>query len=644
MLEQIAARKVGAVFAANISRLSRQLMDFESFRVLASYNQTLLVTDGRVIDPKDANDVVLTQISATFAQYENRKRAEIMSRSRMTKARQGIIVSGLPVGWVKGPDGKYDYDPRAQDVIKHVIEVFRNLRVLRRTVVALRQEGVKIPVKHAGQIIWNEPSLLNVKSILTNPSYAGVYTYGKTKCSPELGIRSNGEAVRVRVSDDSVVRIFNALPPYISVDEQEKIRAILKSNDFIKRDRPGRGSALCQGLLYCASCNTRFLVQYSDYSDKRHRYWCGWKTIKHGQKACSSCDGTAVDRAVEREVFRILRMPAMELLREALKESRRQTDARDSWIKTERQRLEHEEKKSLELLDKSRGNHPRLYAYAQDKMEKLLQAKEDFEIKIAAELAQSKTVPEEEELEELCALATDVPNLWHHRLVTHQERKEIVRCLIEKIVMTESKQTVEGMICWKSGHQTPIKIWRQTGRHNLIRELHAEGHTVEEIHVHLKRGQTSTGQSWIVNKLALYHILKSLGLKPNRRPKWYESLQKEAAELNEKGYSMRRIADEFNRRGLKSIWGKAWTKKLVFSLISNVPRKAYSLQNVHREVIAEARRRGLSYTEMAREFNETRVPRQTNRPWTAKAITERWYEVKSLEAEEARATMPGVKR
>src|SRR5215469_4830218 len=49
MLEQIAAHKVGAVFAANISRLSRQLGDFESFRVLASYNQTLLVTDGRVI-------------------------------------------------------------------------------------------------------------------------------------------------------------------------------------------------------------------------------------------------------------------------------------------------------------------------------------------------------------------------------------------------------------------------------------------------------------------------------------------------------------------------------------------------------------------------------------------------------------------
>ena len=60
-----------------------------------------------------------------------------------------------------------------------------------------------------------------------------------------------------------------------------------------------------------------------------------------------------------------------------------------------------------------------------------------------------------------------------------------------------------------------------------------------------------------MHKLTLYHIHKRLGLKPNRRPTWYESLQEEAARLNEKGYSMRWIADEFNRRGLKSLWDKA---------------------------------------------------------------------------------------
>jgi len=194
------------------------------------------------------------------------------------------------------------------------------------------------------------------------------------------------------------------------------------------------------------------------------------------------------------------------------------------------------------------------------------------------------------------------------------------------------KDCLDATICWKSGHETPVRVWRQTGRHYLVRELNAQGLTVEEIHARLKSGQTPTGQSWKVNKLALYHILKRLGLKPNRSPVWYESLRQEAAKLNEQGRSMKWIAAHFNNRGLRSLSGKPWTKKLIFSFLSKVPRKPYSLQKLHREVIAEARSRGLGYAKMATEFNERGVPRRDDRPWTAKAISERWYEVKNFGA------------
>ena len=47
MQEMIEAGQVGAVFVANISRLSRQLLDFEVFRVRAALHNTLLYFDGR---------------------------------------------------------------------------------------------------------------------------------------------------------------------------------------------------------------------------------------------------------------------------------------------------------------------------------------------------------------------------------------------------------------------------------------------------------------------------------------------------------------------------------------------------------------------------------------------------------------------
>jgi DNA invertase Pin-like site-specific DNA recombinase len=77
------------------------------------------------------------------AHFENRKRAEIMTQARKAKAKQGMAVSRLPVGWIKGPDGKYDYDPETKETIKMVIETFWQTRSIRRTVKVLAKGEVR---------------------------------------------------------------------------------------------------------------------------------------------------------------------------------------------------------------------------------------------------------------------------------------------------------------------------------------------------------------------------------------------------------------------------------------------------------------------------------------------------------------------
>ena len=626
MLQQIADNQVGAVFAANISRLSRQLLDFESFRVLAAYHRVLLMTDGRVIDPADSNDTVLVQVSATIFQFENRKRAQVMRQARMTKARQGVIVSQLPVGWVLGPDQKYEHDPAVKDVIDLVIATFWKTRTLRGTVLALDNANVTIPTRPRNRLTWSRPTLLNVGQILKNPAYSGTYVYGKTRCAPELGVTSKGESVREPVPEEQWIKVYNALPPYMSVEEQEDIKAILKGNDFIKHNsRTGRGSALSQGLLYCQKCGHRLIVGY--HGNDGHSYWCGWKTIQRGEKACCYFDGRDLDRAVENSVLSVLGSPPVELLREAQDESRRHVSVRRAWIDSERERLLNEKDNALDLLHRSRVETPRVYQFAQDRLEQALKALEEFERKAIAELASFERIPPDGELEELCALASDVPNLWRHPLVTHKEKKDIIRCLIERIDVTATKDKVEATIAWKSGQTTSLKVWLQTGRHNLIRELHAEGCNVEEIQQRMAVGQNSTGQRRTYSIFSIYLILKKLGLKPHRRPQWYNALQDEAARLYEQGHSMRQIAEQFNKRGLRSQWGKPWTKKLVYALLSCARKGTYALDRVQFEAITEARSRGLKYSQMAVEFNKKKVPRRDNRPWTARAINERWYDL-----------------
>ena len=142
MLEAIAANTVGVVFAANVSRLGRQMLPVEELRLLAAYHGTLLCLDGRFSDPRDPNDTVLTQIGASIAQYENKTRTEHMSNARMAKAKSGAVVSSLPVGWIKGPDGKFDFDPECKDTILRIIDTFWQERSIRKTVTALIHAGI----------------------------------------------------------------------------------------------------------------------------------------------------------------------------------------------------------------------------------------------------------------------------------------------------------------------------------------------------------------------------------------------------------------------------------------------------------------------------------------------------------------------
>ena len=94
----IEAEQVGAVFVANISRLSRQVIDFELFRLRAALHNVLLYMDGHFFNPADSKDAILAQMTAMFAQFENRKRAEIMRHARFAKAKRGEAVSQLPLG------------------------------------------------------------------------------------------------------------------------------------------------------------------------------------------------------------------------------------------------------------------------------------------------------------------------------------------------------------------------------------------------------------------------------------------------------------------------------------------------------------------------------------------------------------------
>ena len=628
MLKEIAANMVGAVFVANISRLGRQMLPIEELRILASHHGTLLWLDNRFSDPSDPNDTVLTQITASFAQYENKKRSEHMTKARMAKARQGSVVSLMPVGWIKTPDGKYDYDPAVKDAISAIIDTFMKVRSIRQTVKALIKEGIKVPARQGRRIAFEKPKLNNVRRLLINPSYSGLYLYGKTASQRGGPVLATGQSPRVKVPEHRWVRILNHHPPYMSVEQQEEIKLILANNNFVRRNRPGRGPALMQGLLRSSICGKLLSVNY--HRNKSYSYGCGWES-----EPCTHFVSYDFDGYILREVFRVFETPPLDILRAALEESRNQERTRANWIQSERERLDHEEKRARERADLTEADLPLVHHDALRRLQNVLQEKEEFKQKIAFEEPLPKIDQSEEELEELCRLASDLPGLWHHSVVSNQERKEILRCLIDHVMVSATKERIDATIVWNNGEKTPIAIWRGTGCYRLVQELHAQKLTVSQIQENLASGKTSTGQKVQLTEARLYIILRKLGLKPNRFTVDYLSLKKKALELNREGQSLTSIASQFNQEGLESASGKPWTEEMVYGLVRRFFKKVTSLEDEHREVIGEARARGLNSRQIAIEFNERKIRRRDGQPWRPQDVTRRWSQLNRLQRKRA---------
>ena len=164
-------------------------------------------------------------------------------------------------------------------------------------------------------------------------------------------------------------------------------------------------------------------------------------------------------------------------------------------METERKRLANQERAAQERVELSSQSLTRIHRAAFEKLEKVLQEKERFEQEYALALAGQPQDETDNDLEELCRISSrEVPKLWRHEAVTHEERKQILRSVIDHILIAATTERIEATIVWKAGGQTPVFVWRVVGRHNLIRELHSQGLTALEIKEHLSAGKTSNGQ------------------------------------------------------------------------------------------------------------------------------------------------------
>jgi DNA invertase Pin-like site-specific DNA recombinase len=94
--EMINAGQVGAVFVTTSSRLSRQLLEFEVFRLRAALHKTLLYADGRFTDPASARDRILSEIVSMRDRWFAKQKPKAGKRQAARSRRKPRRAKKLP--------------------------------------------------------------------------------------------------------------------------------------------------------------------------------------------------------------------------------------------------------------------------------------------------------------------------------------------------------------------------------------------------------------------------------------------------------------------------------------------------------------------------------------------------------------------
>src|SRR5690606_3641428 len=160
-------------------------------------------------------------------------------------------------------------------------------------------------------IQWRRPSYDAVRLILTNPTYAGVYCYGKVRKQYD----PLTQQTRVQKQPRAEWEVFmpDHHPGYITLEEFEENQRIITDNRFKYPQCQGaarKGEALLQGLVYCHHCGARMRIRYGGGSVY---YLCDSAHRRYGEPVCNQASVGRVDAQVVDLVLAVVNEGTLEL-------------------------------------------------------------------------------------------------------------------------------------------------------------------------------------------------------------------------------------------------------------------------------------------------------------------------------------------
>ena len=474
LVADVSMGQVGAVFALEVSRLARSNLDWLRLLELCALTQTLVIDEDGEYDPADFNDGLLLGLKGTMAQAELHFLRGRLLGGKLNKAKKGELRFPLPVGFCYDDEGHIVADPdeEVRGAVQLVFRLFRETGSAYAVVQRFAQSGLRFPKRAyggawAGKLIWGQLSHGRVLGLLKNPSYAGVYVFGRYQyqktITPEGEVHKQMRAVAM---PDWRVHLREHHEGYISVEEFEHNLQRLEHNrtngqGTILSGPAREGLALLQGLLLCACCGRALTVRYQGNGGIYPMYLCSWKRRDGlATKDCISVRAGLLDEAISEELFKALRPAEIELALAALSElERRDQSVMHQW-QMRIERAQYETALAERRYEEADPSNRLVTATLERRWNEALVRLEQIKTEAAQFQSRKARVATPEQKAKALALARDLPRLWRAPTTQAKDRKRMLRLLIRDITVEKSpaQRQVIMHVRWQGGACTDTTV------------------------------------------------------------------------------------------------------------------------------------------------------------------------------------------
>jgi DNA invertase Pin-like site-specific DNA recombinase len=531
LLAEVTMDHVGLILGIEMSRLARNSKDWHHLMEMCAIFGTLLADEDRIYDPRDPEDRLLLGFKGTISEYELVLMRNRLERGRLHKANRCALFLDVPWGYVKLPTGEVVHDPdeQVQATVQLIFDKFDEVGSCRRLHRHLAGNRICVGSRvrrgpRRGQLEWHRPTPGMLSRMLHHPIYAGAYSYGRHRVDHKRTAASGGKIkMRAVPMSEWLVLERDRLPAYITWERYEaNLQRLLQNSPRRGSLRVARnGRALLTSLLVCGACGRRM---YANYQSKSTAYY-GCMRQKNEGSACCGLEAGAVDDLVVQQVLRVLEPATLELSLKAIRDVHQERERLHRHWKQRLERASYEAERAERQYQAIEPENRLVARSLERQWEEALREQRDLEEEYDRFLKERPPQLGEDQRAQILALSSDLPALWNAPETTAADRKEIIRLVVERVVVHVCSDTECGevVISWQGGITTrheivrPVARYESLGRYDQLMdriiEMRQHGETIKQIAAQLnaegyrtprsRKGYTNTSVRKLLSRAEL---------------------------------------------------------------------------------------------------------------------------------------------